>query len=1498
MKIQEYYFSILVWALSFISVCGQQNAFPAAATCCCGQFSEIFFPNLDFESGPSPAPGTFFTYGVGTNFGGWTVTQATIDHCHALVGNLGAGNPNGPSFFIDLHGSPGLGGISYNLFGLTPGSEYRIEFWTAQNGSGFSSTGYLKVAGGAWLNVNWIVSVSGAVAWRKEMYEFTAQSSSTTMEFSSTGPMVFAGTLVDDIKIFECPGDTEAPIVLNEPDDLDVECDSDVPPPVKLLLSDNCDVNPTLSLNTTISQIDPCSKIITRNWIIKDACGNSSTVDQNINVVDNTPPDWTVLPNNKIVYCYQDIQKEFNDWIKKNGNANATDRCGKISWRSSPDRNPEKHCDSVVVEFIAKDPCGNESSAYAWFYVKDTTKLKYVIKAKNFDIGNSPNPRDSLKRWLENQGFSKSSQGCDSLIYCNNFKGDSTKNPLTVMFYVKDLCGNIDSTQATFSYQSSMNCCCGTPNELFFSNLDFESPPIAPPGGWIDYSAGSNYAGWMINSGSISIHDPGHLNLGAGNPNGSTQHLDLHGSSQGSASYLLTGLTAGNEYTISFWYAIHSGGANVSAILRVNGGSLLNVSWNASNSGSVIWLPAMYSFIANSSTAAMEFTGTGSTPCCGMLIDDIKIFECVNEKVKPEILNAPDDIEVECLNQVPSAPQILVSDDCDPNPKIDFKETRKTIDPCTIQIDREWTVTDGCGNSTTAHQKIDVIDRTPPIFTKSPVTKIVDCQTDVDKSFNDWIKANGQATATDACGAVSWRSSYDRMPRTNCDTIYSEFIAKDPCGNETSEFAVFYVIDTTAPKYIVSAVDKSFSCISNGIDSLREWLVNQGYSKTQNDCDTVIFSSNFDGDSTKFPVVVTFYSSDRCGNVDSTTATFSLRSSSDTFRITEYSCDFINSTIDTLFYSNQGCDSIVILEKIKTFGDSTYQSFNTCDPQHILFDTIFLTNSEGCDSILFYEFILKETSVDTQQIYDCAFSVYSRDTLILQGQFCDSLIVREFIPLRKDSIVVQQTSCDSANIGIQYFHLTNSFGCDSIVSVITELATTKITLMTSRECGLQNNKVDTLVFNTNNCDSLVITNHMFFPTDTLELFMETCDSNLLGTKTFYHKNQYDCDSLVYVHYSRMPGDSLKIHDTTCDIKRQGIRFINLKNRNGCDSIIQITTFFIPSDTTYISAKTCNISMAGRDTSIYSTSVCDSIVFTEIVFVSSDTLMILDSSCLFSMSGIDSLYFMNAGGCDSIVYIQTEFIPLKLEFELDSISCYGRNDGSIDLRATRALQSPYSVLLNGVDQGQDDVISNLAAGQYQLYVRDARGCLTDTLYFNLDEPKPLSIDLGSDQEVKKNSLVKLNLASSKVLASIIWSPGNLTQCNNCSEIDFIVTQDLWVYALAIDDRGCTGSDSVFIRIKKEENVFVPNVFSPNGDNINDFFYVQGTEESNVEILRIYDRWGNLIFETKNTKINEPRAGWDGSFQGQKMNPGVYIYFAQIGLSSGETVILKGDLTLIR
>lgn len=219
-------------------------------------------------------------------------------------------------------------------------------------------------------------------------------------------------------------------------------------------------------------------------------------------------------------------------------------------------------------------------------------------------------------------------------------------------------------------------CCCGTPSELSFPNLDFEDAPIAPPGGWIDYSSGQSYGPWVVSSGSISIHAPDHLNLGAGNPNGASQHLDLHGFSQGAARYPLSGLTAGNMYTIEFWYAIHSFASNPSASLRVGGGAWLNVSWNASNPGNVIWLKASYMFTAQASSTTMEFSGSGSTPCCGMLIDDIKIFECPSDPEAPEILNAPQDLQFECLSQLPPPDMLLVQDNCDQNPAISFEEKR------------------------------------------------------------------------------------------------------------------------------------------------------------------------------------------------------------------------------------------------------------------------------------------------------------------------------------------------------------------------------------------------------------------------------------------------------------------------------------------------------------------------------------------------------------------------------------------------------------------------------------------------------------------------------------------------------------------------------------------------------------------------------------------------------------------------------------------------------
>ncbi len=87
-------------------------------------------------------------------------------------------------------------------------------------------------------------------------------------------------------------------------------------------------------------------------------------------------------------------------------------------------------------------------------------------------------------------------------------------------------------------------------------------------------------------------------------------------------------------------------------------------------------------------------------------------------------------------------------------------------------------------------------------------------------------------------------------------------------------------------------------------------------------------------------------------------------------------------------------------------------------------------------------------------------------------------------------------------------------------------------------------------------------------------------------------------------------------------------------------------------------------------------------------------------------------------------------------------------------------------------------------------------------------------------------------------------------------------------------------------------FIADVFSPNGDGVNDYLYVRSSEAEKLEFL-VYDRWGQLLFETDNVS-----EGWDGTYQGRKAEEGVYFFSVKMTLISGEEIFKKGDITLIR
>ncbi len=139
----------------------------------------------------------------------------------------------------------------------------------------------------------------------------------------------------------------------------------------------------------------------------------------------------------------------------------------------------------------------------------------------------------------------------------------------------------------------------------------------------------------------------------------------------------------------------------------------------------------------------------------------------------------------------------------------------------------------------------------------------------------------------------------------------------------------------------------------------------------------------------------------------------------------------------------------------------------------------------------------------------------------------------------------------------------------------------------------------------------------------------------------------------------------------------------------------------------------------------------------------------------------------------------------------------------------------------------------------------------------------------------------------------WSPSNGLSCTDCAQPVATPTSKT-VYTIVVSNaNGCTSIDSVTIDVEIVcDNLFIPNVFSPNGDGENDIYKIKGNCIDRFS-LSIYNRWGNQVFETIN--INE---GWDGSYKGEPMNTGAYCYRAIIYSQSGKYIERVGTLSLIR
>jgi gliding motility-associated-like protein len=114
-----------------------------------------------------------------------------------------------------------------------------------------------------------------------------------------------------------------------------------------------------------------------------------------------------------------------------------------------------------------------------------------------------------------------------------------------------------------------------------------------------------------------------------------------------------------------------------------------------------------------------------------------------------------------------------------------------------------------------------------------------------------------------------------------------------------------------------------------------------------------------------------------------------------------------------------------------------------------------------------------------------------------------------------------------------------------------------------------------------------------------------------------------------------------------------------------------------------------------------------------------------------------------------------------------------------------------------------------------------------------------------------------------------------------------------YTVTIDNgSGCSTDRQVTITVLHNNKIYVPNSFSPNGDNRNDYLFVRGNNLFGVRML-VFDRWGEKVFESNNASV-----GWDGTFNGKELDPGVYTWIVTVTYENDETFTKSGTVTLIR
>lgn len=598
-------------------------------------------------------------------------------------------------------------------------------------------------------------------------------------------------------------------------------------------------------------------------------------------------------------------------------------------------------------------------------------------------------------------------------------------------------------------------------------------------------------------------------------------------------------------------------------------------------------------------------------------------------------------------------------------------------------------------------------------------------------------------------------------------------------------------------------------------------------------------------------------------------------------------------------------------------------------------DTIFETNhitAMGCDSIAKHIIKVHPDSFTPRNIVLCDNETYQgqtfeRDTTFREdyvSQYgCDSVFLINItlaqsydemidVTIPRGSLYEGQTYDQDERV---ILNLQSEEGCDSTVTVQITVVDNPTRTEDVNLCGNEmyngqsytetTSVFDTIPGNNGDIDTILITNIFVSPTYDIVRDTMLCGNETYNGQTYTEsttiteefKTISGCDSIITININISEGYNDVLFVAVCErVAYEGVIYPRdtsftqtFTAQNGCDSIVtrninvlENPPIPLPTEIILCDETELPLELDAGDYVAYQWSTGSN-----------------SQQITVTQLGEYFVRVTNSRGCQDSVTVDIRLADLSLSTDVLAEGCAVDALHSLHINA-EATELP---LLYSIDGGATFVtesqFTGLDIGTYDILVEDMVGCQASSqvkIQPNEDillvVPDELYIDLGDSIEIKART-------NSNSIDSIVWSPADDLSCTDC--LKPVASPDKnRIYELTLFTvDGCKVSQQVVVYVDRSAKYYAPNIFSPNDDGENDLFTIfPGANIKEITNLKIFNRWGNLMFHKAVLNSTDVNSHWEGKIAGKEAPVGVYVYSAVLELVNGKREVIEGEIMLVR